>query len=68
MDQKTIVLQGVGTSWMATVRMIVAGIILLAVMVLRQPKALTAVWRVRKDAVRLVVFLAVPERGALVKK
>ena len=68
MDQKTIVLQGVGTSWMVTVRMIVAGIIQLSVMALRQPKALTAVWRMGKNAVRLVAFLAVPERGALVKK
>lgn len=60
--------KGVETSWIVTVRMIVAGIILLSVMALRQPKALTAVWRVRKDAVRLVVFLAVPGREAPVKK
>lgn len=48
--------KGVETSWIVTVRMIVAGVVLLSVMALRQPKALTAVWRVRKDAVRLVVF------------
>ena len=48
--------KGVETSWIVTVRMLTAGVILLTVMALRQPKALTAVWRVRKDAVRLVIF------------
>ena len=48
--------KGVETSWIVTVRMLTAGVILLSVMALRQPKALTAVWRVRKDAVRLVIF------------
>lgn len=48
--------KGVETSWIVTVRMLTAGVILLTVMALRQPKALAAVWRVRKDAVRLVIF------------
>ncbi|MCF0124076.1 MAG: DMT family transporter, partial [Ruminiclostridium sp.] len=51
--------KGVETSWIVTVRMIVAGILLLSMVAIRRTGEMTAVWRVKKDAIRLVVFAVV---------
>lgn len=50
--------KGLETAWVTTVRMLLAGILLLGVLAARQPRELTRVWRVGKDARRLVLFAA----------
>ena len=50
--------KGLETAWVTTVRMLLAGILLLGVLAARQPKELTRVWRVGKDARRLLLFAA----------
>lgn len=50
--------KGLETAWVTTVRMLLAGVLLLAVLAARQPKEVTRVWRVGKDARRLVLFAA----------
>lgn len=50
--------KGLETAWVTTVRMLLAGVLLLGVMAARQPKEVTRVWRVGKDARRLVLFAA----------
>lgn len=44
------------SGWLTTVRLLSAGLILLVLTALRDPKALTAVWKDRKDAVQLIFF------------
>lgn len=50
--------KGLETAWVTTVRMLLAGVLLLGVLAARQPRELTRVWRVGKDARRLVIFAA----------
>lgn len=50
--------KGLETAWVTTVRMLLAGVLLLGVLAARQPKEVTRVWRVGKDACRLVLFAA----------
>ncbi|HIY07540.1 MAG TPA: DMT family transporter [Candidatus Evtepia faecigallinarum] len=50
--------KGLETAWVTTVRMLLAGVLLLGVLAARQPKEVTRVWRVGKDARRLVLFAA----------
>ena len=50
--------KGLVTAWVTTVRMLLAGVLLLGVLAARQPRELTRVWRVGKDARRLVLFAA----------
>ena len=50
--------KGLETAWVTTVRMLLAGVLLLGVLAARQPRELTRVWRVGKDARRLVLFAA----------
>lgn len=50
--------KGLETAWVTTVRMLLAGVLLLGVLAVRQPKEVTRVWRVGKDARRLVLFAA----------
>ncbi len=50
--------KGLETAWVTTVRMLLAGALLLGVLAARQPKEVTRVWRVGKDARRLVLFAA----------
>lgn len=50
--------KGLETAWVTTVRMLLAGVLLLGVLATRQPKEVTRVWRVGKDARRLVLFAA----------
>lgn len=51
--------KGIENSWIITVRMLIAGVVLLAVLAARQPKELRQVWTVKQDAIRLVVFAVV---------
>lgn len=44
------------SGWLTTVRLLSAGVILLVMTAVRSPKALTAVWTDRRDAVQLVFF------------
>lgn len=48
--------EGVNSSWLTTVRMISAGIILLTYSFIKDRKNITAIWRNGKDALRLVLF------------
>lgn len=50
--------KGLETSWVTTVRMLVAGALLLAVLAVRRPKEVGRVWKRGKDARRLVLFAA----------
>lgn len=50
--------KGLETAWVTTVRMLLAGVLLLGVLAARQPKEVTRVWRVGKDVRRLVLFAA----------
>ena len=50
--------KGLETAWVTTVRMLLAGILLLGVLAARQPKQTLAVWKVGKDARRLLLFAA----------
>lgn len=50
--------KGLETAWVTTARMLLAGVLLLGVLAARQPKEVTRVWRVGKDARRLVLFAA----------
>ena len=53
--------KGLTTSWVTTVRMLIAGVLLLGVMAARQPKEVRAigkVWTVKKDVRRLLLFAA----------
>lgn len=50
--------KGLETAWVTTVRMLLAGVLLLGILAARQPKEVTRVWRVGKDARRLVLFAA----------
>ena len=50
--------KGLETSWVTTVRMLLAGVILLGVMAARQPKAVGRVWQRGRDARRLLLFAA----------
>ena len=48
--------KGLETSWVTTVRMLVAGVILLGIMAARRPKEVGRVWKTGKDARRLLLF------------
>ena len=53
--------KGLTTSWVTTVRMLIAGVLLLGVMAARRPKEVRAigkVWTVKKDVRRLLLFAA----------
>lgn len=53
--------KGLTTSWFTTVRMLIAGVLLLGVMAARRPKEVRAigkVWTVKKDVRRLLLFAA----------
>lgn len=50
--------KGLETAWVTTVRMLLAGVLLLGVLAVRQPKQTLAVWKVGKDARRLLLFAA----------
>ena len=58
MGQYLFAAKGLETAWVTTVRMLLAGVLLLGVLAVRQPKELTRVWRVGKDARRLLLFAA----------
>lgn len=47
---------GMDSGWLTTVRLLSAGVILLAMAAVKSPRALTAIWKDRKDAVQLVFF------------
>lgn len=47
---------GMHSGWLTTVRLLSAGIILLVMTALRNPKSLAAVWKDRKDALQLLFF------------
>lgn len=54
--------KGLTTSWVTTVRMLIAGALLLGVMAARRPKEvkkIAQVWTVGKDARRLILFAAI---------
>ena len=54
--------KGLTTSWVTTVRMLIAGALLLGVMATRRPKEvkkIAQVWTVGKDARRLILFAAI---------
>lgn len=44
------------TGWLTTIRLLSAGTILMIMTVIREPKAITAVWKDRRDALQLVFF------------
>lgn len=50
--------KGLETAWVTTVRMLLAGVLLLGVLAVRQPRQTLAVWKVGKDARRLLLFAA----------
>lgn len=47
---------GVDASWLTTVRMIGAGIVLILVGFLKDRKAMAGIWKDRRDALRLILF------------
>ncbi len=49
---------GVTASWLVPIRLTCAGIILLTVLLLRQGKAVFAIWQDRRDSAELLVFTA----------
>ncbi|MGM9974225.1 MAG: DMT family transporter [Clostridiaceae bacterium] len=47
---------GVNTRWLTSVRMVSAGIILIAIGLMKDRNNMIGIWKVRRDAVRLIVF------------
>lgn len=47
---------GMDSGWLTTIRLLSAGVILLIMTALREPAALTAIWKDRKDAAQLIFF------------
>ena len=47
---------GMDSGWLTTVRLLSAGVILLAMAAVKDPKALIGVWREKKDALQLIFF------------
>ncbi|WP_426349707.1 DMT family transporter [Alloiococcus sp. CFN-8] len=47
---------GVNTRWLTTVRMICAGLVLIALGLIKERNNMIGIWRSRRDAVRLIVF------------
>ena len=58
MGQYLFAQKGLETAWVTTVRMLLAGVLLLGVMAARQPRETVRVWTVGKDARRLILFAA----------
>lgn len=50
---------GVNTRWLTTVRMISAGIILIAIGLIKERNNMIGIWKIRRDAVRLIVFAVI---------
>ena len=58
MGQYLFAQKGLETAWVTTVRMLLAGVLLLGVMAARRPRETVRVWTVGKDARRLILFAA----------
>ena len=58
MGQYLFAQKGLETAWVTTVRMLLAGVLLLGVMAARRCRETVRVWTVGKDARRLILFAA----------